>query len=200
MRIERAVVYKGVLKVNLKVLGEHVVDPYFIISLARIPFSLRTVEVVTGLYVQFLLNHRGYGKCVEAVCLVSGSGVDFVGLQVGALVINRLEAVTGRMDILRTERPIIENVLAAYCVTVLGKALYAVTALACVRAGPSESAYAQAFHRHNPRSADYVLTVVNVLHVNTLSVEHADLVVEKRPAGTCLEQVALQLDTYVAAV
>ena len=107
MRIERTVVYKGVLKVNLKVLGEHVVDTYFIISLARIPFSLRTVEVVTGLYVQFLLNHRGYGKCVEAVCLVSGSGVDFVGLQVGALVINRLEAVTGRMDMRKPSTGII---------------------------------------------------------------------------------------------
>ena len=115
---KRTVVHESVFGIKLQVLHYHIVKAYFIISLSSAPFGLRTIKVVTGLYIKLLLDYRSHGQGVKAVGLIACGIINIVFLGVAALIVNRGETITSRMNVLRTERPIVYDILAAYGITV----------------------------------------------------------------------------------
>ena len=72
--------------------------------------------------------------------------------------------------------------------------------LSCIRTGPSEGTDAHAAYWHQPYTANHILLLVNVLGVDALSVEYANLIVQQVSAVGILEEITLKLQTDVTTV
>ena len=72
--------------------------------------------------------------------------------------------------------------------------------LSCVRACPSEGTDSHAAHWHYPYATNHILLIINVLGVDALSVEYANLIVQQVSAVGILEEITLELQTDVTTV
>ena len=105
------------------------------------------------------------------------------------------------MQILGTERVLIQVVLGRQGIAVLGHAAFLTIREQHVTTAtrPSEGTDAQTLDRHYPDAADDVLAVVLVRFVHTLTVINAYLIVEQTASVSVGEQVTGNLHTDVTA-
>ena len=104
------------------------------------------------------------------------------------------------MDILGAQLQVALLVLGAQGIAVLTQAYGLAAALASIGTFPAKGADAHALDRHDPSAADDVLALIHVLDVDSLTVEHAHLIVYQVAAAAVLEEIALELQTDVTAI
>ena len=125
------------------------------------------------------------------------------------------------MDVLRTYGPTVFLVFEREGVAVLGKLAivgmsnlsifveirsrwysyyFRPLSLSRIRTGPSEGTDSHAAYWHYPYTTNHILLLVNVLGVDALTVEYANLIVQQVSAVGILEEITLELQTDVTTV
>ena len=105
MLLQRTVVHKGVLKVQLDIIAEAVDGTQLILSFRCAPFGAWTIHIVAALYMNLVLLHRGNEQCIQTIGLVASSCVYGAVFIVLVFLIGGLETVALTVDVFRAEGP-----------------------------------------------------------------------------------------------
>ena len=73
MLVEIAVVHQGILCRESQVFGEIIIRASFVECFCRIPFCIVSIQVVSSLYIHFILNHWYNPQSVETVSFIADS-------------------------------------------------------------------------------------------------------------------------------
>ena len=154
-----------------------------------------------------LLDDWGYNQSVDTLCLVTVIAECEV-CSILRLLIACLESQTSAVGILRAECPVVSYIFCRESISALGQTQYLCNisliglngAFACIRASPTKSTDSHTCDRHNPNSTDDVFALVYIFNVNALSIEYTYLIMKQVAAVGIGQEIALQLNTYIAAV
>ena len=190
-----AVIYVRVLQMELQVLREEVIQTALYLINRTTPFFLVAISLVTGLSVELTLDEGHNAEYIPTISLVA-----ILVVNLANVVAWRGSTPTLAVDIFCTESPLVEVVLSRETVTVLLDA----AGLTCqwvehvtTATSPSESTDADALDRHHPDTADEVLAVIFILHVDTFTIVDTYLIVEYPATVGIGEEITRDLDTDI---
>ena len=226
---EGLVIHQCILGEDADSLADVEVQTCLILGLLHVVLAVRLIHVVTCLDIDsavlWQLCQWGDNQAIYTLCLVANLLVQAAIFGIGIVEISDAlgKSLAGRVDVLRTNSPSVFLVFEREGVAVLVQTANLVgmsnlfccarsyargwvcygfrpVTLSCIRTRPSEGTDAHAAHWHNPYATNHILLIVNVLGVDSLSVEYTNLIVQQVSAVGILEKVTLELQTDVTTI
>ena len=182
------VVRKIIVSLEYKVLAKVIVRRERVDGFQGLPVFVLPVAVVTAEQLEMVEDGR---TKLNVPCITVVGTVDVGGVL----------AFGGDVFSPRTPFPVIIHIPNAPAFPIHALQIRAVPfiVLVCVFAVPSEATDGQSLDGGNPHTADDILKIVLVRMVDSLSVEHTDLVVQPGMPVAGREKVALYLGTDIAS-
>ena len=123
MLVEIAVVHQGILCRESQVFGEIIIRASFVECFCRIPFCIVSIQVVSSLYIHFILNHWYNPQSVETVSFIADSRQIAIRCATVISVSHGFgKGISSRMNIFRTESASLRSIFSTNGISVLGQA------------------------------------------------------------------------------
>ena len=125
MLVEIAVVHQGILCRESQVFGEIIIRASFVECFCRIPFCIVSIQVVSSLYIHFILNHWYNPQSVETVSFIADSRQVAIRCATVISVSHGFgKGISRRMNVFRTESESVRSIFSTNGISMLRQASY----------------------------------------------------------------------------